>query len=437
MTDRRPDDASRAAILETPSSLLGTVLSHYRILEYLGGGGMGVVYRAVDTKLERQVALKFLPPELSHLSEAKERFFQEARSASALDHPNICTIYEIDQTDDGQLFLAMAYYEGETLKQRIEHGRLEVVEALDVAHQIASGLAVSHAQDIIHRDVKPANIWLARAEHEASARVRILDFGLAKVLGQSDLTRSGSSMGTPAYMSPEHARGERVDPRTDLWSLGVLLYEALTGVVPFTGNTIPAVMYALLSTDPRPVRELRSELSPELESLMARLMEKEVEDRTASCHELLAELEALPEWKAFTPTPSGTFARPAAMFATETGSGIVELREIVESELDERPTRPPRQATPRPTLFDPRTPRPPITGVAPSIVPPSPAVDTTPADPSTEAFQGHLRRGLGAALARDYQTAAEAFEEALKLRPGDSRARFNLDKVRAKLAGRG
>ncbi len=426
MTDRPnspPEERSRprAAILDQPTSVIGKVLGHYRILEHLGGGGMGVVYRALDSKLEREVALKFLPPEISHLKEAKDRFIQEARAASALDHPNICTIYEIGQTRDGQLFLAMAYSEGETLKQRIERGPLPVSETLSIARQIASGLAASHASDIIHRDIKPSNVWLSRApvdDPDQEPRVRILDFGLAKVLGQSDLTRSGSSMGTPAYMSPEHARGLRVDPRTDLWSLGVLIYEALTGTAPFTGPNIPAVMYSLLSTEPRSLRQLRPDVPAELELAVARLLRKEPEERYPSCRELLADLGRVPE---------------AA--AAEVPAPVVPLPEA---------TSPPPQVA---TLSDKTAPLParkpadrdetPLSGTPSVITPPFTPSQLAAQDLAALEFDELLAKGLGAALARDYRGAAEAFEAALRLRPGDSRAQFNLERVRGFLVERG
>ncbi len=206
------------------TDMAGSLASRYRILGPIGIGGMGVVYRAEDTRLGRRVALKFLPPMLTPNSRAKARFLNEARAASALDHPNICTIYEVGETAEGQLYLAMACYEGETLKRRLERGPLETAEALHIALQVARGLAKAHSQGIVHRDIKPANLMIT-----ADGIVKILDFGIAKLPEQ---TRGGPLLGTPGYMSPEHARGEEVDARTDVWSLGAVLHEMLTGRPP-------------------------------------------------------------------------------------------------------------------------------------------------------------------------------------------------------------
>src|SRR4029077_10511614 len=202
----------------------GSPASRYRILGPVGIGGMGVVYRAVDTLLGRTVALKFLPPMLTPNSQAKSRFLDEARAASALDHPNVCTIYEIGETAEGQLYLAMACYDGETLKDRLERGPLEVAEALHIAAQGAGALAKAHRQGIVHRDIKPANLMIT-----ADGIVKILDFGIAKLPEQA---QAGPLLGTPAYMSPEQARGEEVDARSDVWSLGAVVYEMLAGRPP-------------------------------------------------------------------------------------------------------------------------------------------------------------------------------------------------------------
>jgi eukaryotic-like serine/threonine-protein kinase len=196
----------------------GRLLSHYRVLEKLGGGAMGVVYRGLDLRLDRQVALKFLPPELSRDDDARVRLTQEAKAASALDHPNICTIHEIDATPEGQLFIAMAYYEGETLKKRIASGPLTVDHALDIATQIAQGLAEAHAAGIVHRDIKPANVMLTK-----NNLVKIVDFGIAKLLGATGPTQAGTTIGTVAYMSPEQVACESLDQQSDIWSLGAVL----------------------------------------------------------------------------------------------------------------------------------------------------------------------------------------------------------------------
>src|SRR5712692_2320572 len=192
--------------------MIGETVSHYRIVEQLGAGGMGVVYKAEDLRLKRPVALKFLPPELTRDDGAKERFVQEAQTASALDHPNICIIHEIDETPDGRMFLAMAYYEGETLRRRIERGPLGLDGALDIAGQIAQGVAAAHEVGIIHRDIKPGNIMLTRR-----GEAKLLDFGIAKLLGQTGVTRTGSVVGTVSYMAPEQITGGAVEQRSDIW----------------------------------------------------------------------------------------------------------------------------------------------------------------------------------------------------------------------------
>jgi serine/threonine protein kinase len=208
--------------------MIGETVSHYKILEKIGEGGMGVVYKAEDTRLKRTVALKFLPAEMTRDAQAKERFVQEAQAASALDHPNICTIHQIDETDDGRTFICMTCYDGETLEERIATGPLSVEEAAGIAAQIAAGLAKAHAQGIVHRDVKPANVFLT-----GDGQVKIFDFGLAKLAGLSRLTRDGTAVGTAAYMSPEQTSGEDVDHRTDIWALGAVLYEMISGKLPF------------------------------------------------------------------------------------------------------------------------------------------------------------------------------------------------------------
>lgn len=196
--------------------MIGKTISHYQIEEQLGEGGMGIVYRAVDKKLKRQVALKFLPPQLSSDQDSKARFIQEAQAASSLDHPNICTIYEIGEANDGRLFIAMSYYDGQTLKYLLEEGAMSPKRAGSIASQIAKGLQKAHDAGIVHRDIKPANIMIT-----AEGRVKILDFGVAKLGEGADLTKAGSTVGTTSYMSPEQSRGDTVDARTDLWSLSI------------------------------------------------------------------------------------------------------------------------------------------------------------------------------------------------------------------------
>jgi eukaryotic-like serine/threonine-protein kinase len=273
---------------DTRERLHGQTVGPYEILEILGGGGMGVVYKARDTRLARIVALKFLPPELTRDREAKLRFEQEARAASSLDHPNLCTILEMGEAADGRLYIAMPCYDGETLRRRLERGPLPVEEAVDVALQIARGLAKAHRNGITHRDIKPANLILT-----SDGVVKVLDFGLAKLAGSAAISRTGSSAGTPAYMSPEQAKGDDVDPRTDLWSLGVVLYEMLTGRRPFRGEREQAVIYSILHEKAQPVRELRPETPPELARIVERLMAKAPEDRYPSTDEAIADLRTL------------------------------------------------------------------------------------------------------------------------------------------------
>ncbi|MDP2886254.1 MAG: protein kinase [Ignavibacteria bacterium] len=267
--------------------MIGSVISHYKILEKLGEGGMGVVYRAEDTMLKRTVALKFLPSELTRDAEAKERFIHEAQAASALDHNNICNIHEIGGTPDGQVFIAMAYYEGDTLKKKIEHGPLKIDEALEIAVQCAQGLAKAHEKRIVHRDIKPANVMVT-----ADGVVKIVDFGLAKLSGQTNLTKAGSTLGTSAYMSPEQARGEQVDARTDVWSLGVLVYEMITGVRAFKAEYENAVMYSILNAEPEPITSLRTGVPMELERIVNKCMEKNLAERYQHLDDLLADLRS-------------------------------------------------------------------------------------------------------------------------------------------------
>jgi serine/threonine protein kinase len=272
---------------ETTERLLGRTVGPYRVSELLGRGGMGVVYKAEDTRLSRTVALKFLPPDLTRDPEAKARFMQEARTASSLDHPNLFTILDLGEMSDGQLYIAMPCYDGETLRSRIERGSLSIEEALDIALQIARGLAKAHRSGIVHRDVKPANLIVT-----GDGVVKILDFGLAKLVDAA-VTRTRSSAGTPAYMSPEQAREDRVDHRTDLWSLGVVLYEMVAGRRPFRGEREAAVIYAILNERPQPLREIRPETPPELERIVDRLLAKAPEDRYPTLEAPLAEIRSL------------------------------------------------------------------------------------------------------------------------------------------------
>ncbi|MFQ6008621.1 MAG: protein kinase [Candidatus Zixiibacteriota bacterium] len=264
--------------------MIGKTISHYKVLEKLGAGGMGVVYKAEDTRLKRCVVLKFLPPELTRDEEAKERFVNEAQAASALDHPNICTIYEIDETKDGQMFIAMACYEGETLKSIIDNRRLMIEEAVGIAIQIAQGLAKAHEQGIVHRDIKPANIIVTK-----DGVVKILDFGLAKLTGVTQLTKTGTTLGTVAYMSPEQAQGVTVDHRTDIWSLGVGLYQMVSGELPFRGEYEQAVIYSILNEEP----EETSEIPANLQQIVAKALAKEPDERYQQMDDMLTDLSTL------------------------------------------------------------------------------------------------------------------------------------------------
>ncbi len=268
--------------------MIGKTISHYKILEKLGEGGMGVVYLAEDTKLNRQVALKFLPSNLTRDQETKERFLHEARAASTLDHPNICNVHEIEETEGGQIFICMGYYKGESLKERIERGPLEPAEALGIALQIARGLSRAHESGIVHRDIKPANIIVTER-----GEAKIVDFGLAKLAGQSKMTRIGTTLGTVSYMSPEQTRGDGVDGRTDIWSLGVVLYEMLTGRVPFKGDYEQAVIYSILNEQAEPLDSSLHGAPPELQEIIDRCLAKDPEDRYRTADDLIADFGAL------------------------------------------------------------------------------------------------------------------------------------------------
>ena len=261
--------------------MIGSTISHFRIVSEIGRGGMGVVYKAHDTSLDRIVALKFLPLDLTRDPVAKARFVHEAKAASALDHSNICTVYEIGETDDGQMFIAMAYYDGSTLRDLIEEGPLSIETALDWAVQIAEGMAKAHSGGIVHRDIKPANVMVT-----ADGQVKIVDFGLAKVAEQTQVTQEGSTVGTAAYMSPEQARGDDVDERTDQWSLGAVMYEMLTGKRAFGGEYSQAIIYSVLNEEPQAIRKLNPDVSPDLEKVIQRMLKKNPEDRYPSVAEI-------------------------------------------------------------------------------------------------------------------------------------------------------
>jgi len=276
-------------IVTTPPSdpMVGRTIAHYDILARIGGGGMGVVYRARDSRLGRTVALKFLPPQWSNDESARLRFVREAQAASATLHPNICTIHDIETADDGQLFIVMAFYEGPTLKQRLDSGPLAVDEALDIASQIADGLARAHAQGVVHRDVKPGNVILTEDG------VRVLDFGLATFADALKLTIEHSTLGTAAYMSPEQVRGESADARSDVWAVGVILYEMLAGHPPFQGSHTEAIAYAVRHETPAAIRAARPEVGEDVEQLVFRAMHKDPRIRYQNGRELSRALRQL------------------------------------------------------------------------------------------------------------------------------------------------
>ena len=264
--------------------MIGKIISHYRILEKLGEGGMGVVYKGEDTKLKRTVALKFLPPHISESGEEKERFIHEAQSASALNHPNITTIHETDEFE-GQMFIVMEYCEGKTLKQIIEKEPLSLKKVLDIGIQICEGLALAHEKGIVHRDIKSDNIMLT-----PRGQVKIMDFGLAKLKGATKLTKTRSTLGTLAYMSPEQAQGEEVDYRSDIFSFGVVLYELLTGRLPFAGEHQAAIIYSIINEDPQPIARFNNQVSAKLEDMVFKALAKDKEERYQHADELLADL---------------------------------------------------------------------------------------------------------------------------------------------------
>jgi tetratricopeptide (TPR) repeat protein/class 3 adenylate cyclase len=300
----------------------GQVVSHFVILEPLGAGGMGVVYRARDEHLHRLSALKFLPPHRMADEAAKRRFMTEARAVAALDHPNVCTIYEIGETADGQLYIAMPLYEGETLQARLARGPLSIDRALRIARDIAAGLGAAHSHGIIHRDVKPSNVILLRDD-----RLKILDFGVAKVNGLS-LTATGTPIGTVAYMSPEQIRGEQIDHRADIWAVGVVLYEMVTGRLPFAGDTPASVAHAIGSRTHLPASDFCEGMPPELDEIIATAIAKLPERRFASMENVVAALNLLEQRIGITRSV-GSGASPGPETTSTSGAALAAERRRV------------------------------------------------------------------------------------------------------------
>lgn len=287
-----------------PGVVMAGELSQYRVLGRIGGGGMGVVYKALDTRLERPVALKFLSRRLVGEERAKQRFLHEARAASAIDHPNICTIYDVEETADGELVLVMAFYEGQTVAERLRaRGALPPDEAVDLARQLLNGLARAHEAGIVHRDVKPGNLMVTRF-----GELKILDFGLAKLTGALDLTQPGMVHGTAAYMAPEQAQGHAADHRADVWAAGVVLYEMLAGRCPFSGDNPATVLYSVVHDEPPPLAEHRDDLPSMLDEVLRGALQKRPEQRYQTARELLADLEGPPP--SFSSPPTLAFPAP-------------------------------------------------------------------------------------------------------------------------------
>jgi serine/threonine protein kinase/tetratricopeptide (TPR) repeat protein len=272
--------------------MVGLTISHYKIIEKLGEGGMGVVYKAHDTKLDRCVAIKFLSASHAVTEHDKTRFIHEACAASALEHSNICAIYEIDETSDGQFFLVMPAYEGIPLNKKIEEKPLAIDEAITIAIQIADGLQAAHEKGIVHRDIKSSNIFITQ-----KGQVKIMDFGLARSPGMTQVTKTGTTVGTVPYMSPEQARGEKLDHRTDIWSLGVIVYEMITGRMPFQSDYSEAIVYSILNEEPEPLSSLRSNIPMELERVVKKSLNKDKSSRYQNAEDIVVDLRQLHKTK--------------------------------------------------------------------------------------------------------------------------------------------
>ncbi len=265
--------------------MIGQTISHYKILEKLGQGGMGVVYKAEDTKLKRIVALKFLPRDLMIDSESKRRFYKEAQAAASIVHPHVCTIYEVEEVYS-KTFIVMEYLKGQNLKEMIKSGPIGIDKTLKYIIQVAEGIQRAHEKDIIHRDIKSANIIITEED-----TVKILDFGLAKFKRQTQTTKDGIIKGTIDYMSPEQTLGEKLDHRTDIWSLGIVLYEMLIGQVPFRGSYEQAIVYSIMNEEPEPVTALRTGIPMELERIVNKAIAKDSNERYQHLDDLIVDLE--------------------------------------------------------------------------------------------------------------------------------------------------
>lgn len=268
--------------------MVGQAVSHYKILEKLGEGGMGVVYKAQDTKLDRTVALKFLPHDLHDQESDQARFLQEARVAATLNHPNICVIHSIEELN-GKQFIVMEYIDGEDLKAKARKGRISAEQVSDIALRIADGLRAAHERGIIHRDIKSDNVMVTR-----DGQVKIMDFGLAKLKGATGLTKAGSTVGTTAYMSPEHFHGAEITQQADLWAFGVVLYEIITGQLPFGGEHEAAIMYEVLNAQPKTIQSFRTDIPEHLSGLVSALLQKDPSRRIGSAKEALDRLKRSP-----------------------------------------------------------------------------------------------------------------------------------------------
>ena len=321
----RIDESGEIIGLPTGAAAERTI-SHYRLLEKIGEGGMGVVYKALDTNLNRTVALKFLATHLTEDPKARERFRREAQAAAAVDHPNICTVYEIDEVD-GQIFIAMAYVEGQSLDKKIAVGPLPLDEALDIATQTAQGLQAAHEKGVVHRDIKSSNLMLT-----PQGQVKILDFGLARLADQPHLTQTATVVGTPSCMSPEQAQRQPTDRRTDVWSLGVVIYEMVTGRLPFEGDREEAVLYAIVHETPQPLTALRTGIPIELDHIAQKAMAKDAANRYQHVDEMIVDVRGtsreLESGESITPRQETEESAPPRQQYAASAANVVEQQRL-------------------------------------------------------------------------------------------------------------